>query len=277
MYLATVRIGTSTHAVKRVTADGADILLDLGYTDVGALLADPDGLTAAAAATVGTTYPLAGADFAPPVPDPGKVICVAHNYGAPHTLLGVTVPERPRLSTKFSSALIGPNDPIVAPADAHRLQIAVELAVVIGAPVRRAEADEAAAAIAGFTVMNDVTDRDLGFEFAEWGTATIWDHSSPIGPWLVTPDELPGGTAPTLALTASVDGTSVQKAETGDARLDPVSAVRHVSRYLQLNPGDVIATGSPTHVDDESTFLTPGQTVVTEIEHIGACRNAVLG
>ncbi|MFZ2509933.1 MAG: fumarylacetoacetate hydrolase family protein [Gordonia sp. (in: high G+C Gram-positive bacteria)] len=276
MYLATIRTGTSTHAVKRITSEGTDVLLDLGYDDVGALLADPDGLTTVAAATVGTTYALAGADFAPPVPHPDKVVCVAHNYGDQHTLLGVRVPERPRLSTKFSSALIGPNDPIVQPADAHRLQTAVELGIIIGAPVRHADDDEAAAAIAGFTVLNDVTDRDLGFEFTQWGTATIWDHSTPIGPWLVTPDELPGGTAPQLTLTARVDGTPVQSGSTVEAHFDPVRVVRHVSRYLQLNPGDVIATGSPAHTGDESTYLKPGQTVVAEIAGIGACRNAVL-
>ncbi len=277
MYLATVRIGTSTHAVKRIPGDdGVEVLLDLGYDDVGALLADPQGLTTAAAATAGTTYPLAGADFAPPVLAPDKVVCVAHNYGDQHTLLGVSLPDRLRLSTKFSSALIGPNDPISPPAEAHRLQTAVELGIIIGRPVRRADDDAAAAAIAGFTVINDVADRDLGFEFTEWGMATIWDHSTPIGPWLVTPDELPGGTAPQLALTASIDAAQVQSGSTVEAHVDPVHVVRHISRYLQLNPGDVIATGSPAHTGDESTYLTPGQTVVAEITGLGGCRNAVL-
>lgn len=275
MHLATIRIGTSTHAVKRVASD-ADVLLDLGYEDLGALLADPDGPARAAAATTGTTYSLDNADFAPPVLDPDKVVCVAHNYGEHHKVLGVSVGEHPRLSTKFSSALIGPNDPIVTPADAKRLQSAVELAIVIGTPVRRADDAAAAAAIAGFTVMNDVTDRDLGFEFSEWGTATIWDRSTPIGPWLVTPDELPGGTTPQLQLTAGVDGAQVQIGNTADLNFDPVHVVRYVSRYLQLNPGDVIATGTPTHTGDESTFLTPGQTVVAEIDGLGSCRNAVL-
>ncbi|GAC58292.1 fumarylacetoacetate hydrolase family protein [Gordonia hirsuta DSM 44140 = NBRC 16056] len=273
MYLATIRTGNTTHAVKRVESDSTTDLLDLGYPDLGALLADPQGLAKAAAATDGTRYALDTADFAPPVLDPAKVICVAHNYGEHHRVLGVSVPEAPRLSTKFSSALIGANDPLILPRDAHKMQANVELGIIIGSAVGRGS-DDAAQAIAGFTVINDVADRDLGFEFDAWGTAQIWDRSTPTGPWLVTPDELTGGTAPQLTLTATVDGTQVQSGQTADLHFDPVHVVRHVARFADLQPGDVIATGTPPHTGDP-VYLAAGQTVVTEITGLGVCRSTV--
>lgn len=274
MYLATIRVGNSTRAVKRV---GEQVLLDLGHADLGALLADPEGLAAAAAAASGTTYDVAAADFAPPVPDPDKVVCVSHNYGEHYRVLGLQIPEQPRLSTKFSTALIGANDPIVQPADAHALDCAVELAIVIGRRVRHADDAEAAAAIAGFTVMNDVTDRDLEFQAEEWGLGNIWDRSTPIGPYLVTPDELPGGIAPQVALSTTVDGAVVQSGNTADLHFDPVHVVRRVSRFMELQPGDVIATGSPSSpAHDHSPHLKPGQQIVAEIAGVGACRNAVV-
>lgn len=275
MYLATIRLGETTRAVKR-DGDGEQ-LIALDYPDVGALLADPGGMTAATAATGGTAYPVDTADFAPPVLDPDKVVCVGHNYGDHIKRLGLSLPQHPRLSTKFSSALIGPNDPIVRLPDAHALDCAVELAIIIGAQVRHAGDDEAATAIAGFTVMNDVTDTSLEFAAEEWGLGTIWDRSTPMGPYLVTPDELPGGIAPRVALSTTIDGTVVQSGDTADLHFDPVRVVRRVSRFMTLQPGDVIATGSPSSpAHDHGVNLTPGQKIVAAIDGIGACHNTVI-
>ncbi|MEZ5212887.1 fumarylacetoacetate hydrolase family protein [Gordonia sp. (in: high G+C Gram-positive bacteria)] len=279
MHLATIRTGTTTRAVKRVDSGTSPVLVDLGYVDLGALLADPDGLTKAAATDSGTTYDAATADFAPPVINPDKVICVSHNYGEHYRVLGLNIPESPRLSTKFSTALIGANDEIVKPADAHALDCAVELAIVIGRTVRHASDDEAAAAIAGFTVMNDVTDRDLEFQAEEWGLGNIWDRSTPIGPYLVTPDDLPGGIAPTLALTTTIDGRPVQSGSTADLHFDPVHVVRRASRFMELRPGDIVATGSPSspaHDHGPEAHLQAGQRIVVSIDGVGECRNTVV-
>lgn len=279
MYLATIRLGSTTRAVKRIGDGDAQKLLALDYPDLRALLTDPDGLAAAEAATEGTAYALDTADFAPPVLDPDKVVCVAHNYGDHIKRLGLSLPQHPRLSTKFSSALIGPNDPIVRPTDAHALDCAVELTIIIGKSVRHADDDEAAAAIAGFTVMNDVTDRSLEFQAEEWGLGNIWDRSTPMGPYLVTPDELPGGIAPRTTLSTTIDGTVVQSGDTADLHFDPVHVVRRVSRFMALEPGDVIATGSPSspaHDHGEAAHLTVGQKIVAAIDGVGACHNTVI-
>ncbi|WP_454163822.1 fumarylacetoacetate hydrolase family protein [Gordonia iterans] len=279
MKLATIRLGGGTRAVKQIDGDQHDggALLDLGYPDLRALLTDPEGLSKAAAATDGTVYDVETADFAPPVLDPDKVVCVAHNYGDHVRRLGLTLPQHPRLSTKFSSALIGAHDPIVKPADAHALDSAVELAVVIGRAVRHADDEAAAAAIAGFTVMNDVTDRDLEFEMDEWGLGNIWDRSTPIGPYLVTPDELPGGVSPAVALSTVVNGAQVQTGDTANLHFDPVHVVRRVSRFMELVPGDVVATGSPSSpAHDHGAHLKVGDTIVASIDGIGACRSTVV-
>lgn len=279
MYLATIRLGDTTRAVKRIERDGQTQLIDLGYPDVRAVLEDPEGLTRAAAVVDGTVYAAGAADFAPPVVDPGKVVCVAHNYGEHFNLLGLRVPEHPRLSTKFSSALIGPNDPIVVPSDSHALDPAVELTIIIGKSVRHADDDEAAAAIAGFTVLNDVADRSLAFETDEWALGDAWDRSTPMGPYVVTPEELSGGIRPTLTLSTRVDDTEVQTGDTADLHFDPVHVVRRVSRFMQLSPGDVIATGSPVtpvHRHGADAHLKPGQVVVAAIDGIGECRNTVV-
>ncbi|MFC0314780.1 fumarylacetoacetate hydrolase family protein [Gordonia phosphorivorans] len=279
MYLATIRLGNTTRAVKRIEKDGQSQLVDLGYADVRALLDDPDGLAKAAAVTDGTAYATDTADFAPPILDPEKVVCVAHNYGEHFKFLGLSVPEHPRLSTKFSSSLIGPNDPIVTPADAHALDAAVELTIVIGKSVRHADDAEAAAAIAGFTVMNDVADRSVAFETDEWALGDVWDRSTPMGPYVVTPDELPGGLKPQVNLSTTIDDTERQSGHSTDLHFDPVHVVRRVSRFMQLSPGDVIATGSPVtpgHRHGADGHLKAGQVVVAAIEGIGECRNTVV-
>lgn len=277
MYLATIRTPGGTRAVRRLESDGATRLVDLDYPDVNAVLTDPDGLTRAAATTDGTTVDPATADFAAPV-TPEKVVCVRHNYGDHIKRLGLTLPQHPRLSTKFASSIIGPYDPITKPADAKALDSAVELVIVIGASIRHPDDAEAAAAIAGFTVMNDVTDRDLEFETHEWGLGNIWDGSSPLGPYLVTPDELPGGSAPTVAVRTTVDGKTVQSANTADLHFSPVHLVRHVARFMHLEPGDIIATGSPSDPAHEHghPHLIDGQVVVAAVEGIGECRNTVV-
>jgi len=150
---------------------------------------------------------------------------------------------------------------------------------VIGAPVRRANADEAAAAIAGFTAMNDVSLRDWQFRTVEWTQGKIWDSTTPVGPYLVTPDELPGGVRPSLPVRTVVDGQLMQQDDTGTLLFDPVQLVQYVSTVVRLNPGDLIATGTPAgvgHARDPKVYLVGGETVVTEVEGIGSCTNRVV-
>lgn len=272
MKLATLRVDGGTRAVR---LDG-DVLVDLGYADLGALLAQDDWTTLAAR-TGGQTWPADGADLAPVVPAPSKVICVGHNYTNHIKEMGRELPSYPTLFPKFADSLIGPNDPIVKPAETAALDWEVELVVVVGKPVRRASEKEAAAAIAGFTVMNDVSMRDWQFRTIEWTQGKIWDSATPVGPYLVTPDEV-GGVRPALRVETLVDDQVMQSDDTGTLLFDPVRLVQYISTVIRLNPGDLIATGTPAgvgHARDPKVYLTGGETVVTRISGLGACTNRV--
>lgn len=273
MKLATLRVDGGTRAVR---LDG-DTLVDLGYDDLGALFAQDDWVTIAAEAT-GRTWPAADADFAAVVPNPSKVICVGHNYTDHIKEMGRELPSYPTLFPKFADSLIGANDPIVKPAETDALDWEVELVVVVGKPVRRATEAEAADAIAGFTVMNDISMRDWQFRTIEWTQGKIWDSATPVGPYVVTPDEV-GGVRPALEVETLVDGQVVQHDDTGTLLFDPVRLVQYVSTVIRLNPGDMIATGTPAgvgHARDPKVYLVGGETVVTRIAGLGACTNKVV-
>ena len=270
MKLATIRTPQGTRAVR---LDG-NVLVDLGHDDLGAYLAAGSPKVEADAAT----YPVDGADFAPVVPRPSKVICVGHNYTNHIKEMGRELPAYPTLFPKYGDSLIGAHDPIVKPAETDALDWEVELVVVIGKQVRRATAEQAAEAIAGFTVMNDVSVRDWQFRTLEWTQGKIWDSLTPVGPYVVTPDEL-GGVRPALRVTTTVDGQVMQQDDTGTLLFDPVHLVQYISTVVRLNPGDLIATGTPAgvgHARDPKVYLLGGETVVTSIEGLGACSNEVV-
>lgn len=273
MKLATIRTADGTRAVR---LDG-EVLVDLGYADLGELFAEADWQSKAAAAS-GTAYPVEGADFAPVVPNPSKVVCVGHNYTNHIKEMGRELPDYPTLFPKFADTLLGAGDDIVKPAETDALDWEVELAVVIGKEVRRADERQATDAIAGFTVMNDISVRDWQFRTIEWTQGKIWGASTPVGPYVVTPDEV-GGVRPALQVKTVVDGQVMQQDDTGTLLFDPVFLVRYISTVITLRPGDIIATGTPAGVGnarDPKVFLLPGQSVTTEISGLGACTNKVV-
>ncbi|MFB7736302.1 fumarylacetoacetate hydrolase family protein [Streptomyces sp. NPDC056112] len=273
MKLATIRTADGTRAVR---LDG-DLLTDLGYADLGELFAEADWQARAASAS-GATHPVEGADFAPVVPNPSKIICVGHNYTNHIKEMGRELPDYPTLFPKFADTLLGAGDDIVKPAETDALDWEVELAVVIGKEVRRADEQQAVDAIAGFTVMNDISVRDWQFRTIEWTQGKIWEASTPVGPYVVTPDEV-GGVRPSLEVKTVVDGQVMQQDDTGTLLFDPVFLVQYISTVITLRPGDIIATGTPAGVGnarDPKVFLLPGRTVVTEIAGLGACTNKVV-
>lgn len=276
MKLATIRANGRTRAVR---VDGS-VLVDLGVRDVGELLSQEGWAELAASATAarGRTYAAIGADYAPVVPRPSKVICAGLNYRNHIQEMGRDLPEHPTLFAKFADALIGARDDIVRPDETDELDWEAELALVVGAPARRARAAAAKRAIAGFTVFNDITCRDWQFRTHEWLQGKTWDSSTPLGPYLVTPDELPGGLRPAVALRLLIDGEVMQSDSTADLLFDPVALVEYVSTIVRLRPGDIIATGTPGgvgHARTPTRFLMGGETVVTEIEGLGRLENRV--
>ena len=271
MKLATLRTASGTQAVR---VDG-DRLIEIGCPDVGALLAMPDWRQRAESAS-GAAHDAAGADFAPLVLNPGKIVCVGLNYRHHILEMGREIPEYPTLFTKYPEALIGASDDIQLAPESDSVDWEAELAVVIGATVRRARGSSAEAAIAGFAVLNDVTMRDWQYRTMMWDQGKTWEATTPLGPYLVTPDELPGGVRPALDLSCLVNDEMVQSANTGDLVFDPVALVEYISTILTLRPGDVIASGTPGgvgHARKPPRYLAPGDVLTTDISGLGIARN----
>ena len=269
MRLATIRIGDGRTVAVRLDGDEA---VELGDAEVGAALRRPDWRTWAAAAD-GPRRAVADLDYAPLVPRPDKIICVGLNYRSHILETGRQPPEHPTLFAKYRRALIGAHDEIVLPAVSDKVDWEAELAVVIGAEARHVTADEAPAHIAGYSVLNDVSVRDYQNRTLQWLQGKTFESSTPLGPWLVTADESPG---PGREIACEVGGELMQKADTADLVFDPPTLVSYISDVITLEPGDVIATGTPGGVGAARTpprFLADGDVVITRIAGVGECRN----
>jgi acylpyruvate hydrolase len=271
MKLATLRTASGTQAVR---VDD-DRLIEIGSPDVGALLAMPDWQQRAESAS-GTAHDAGGAEFAPLVLNPGKIVCVGLNYRHHILEMGREIPEFPTLFAKYPEALIGASDDIQLAPESDSVDWEAELAVVIGATVRRARGSSAEAAIAGFAVLNDVTMRDWQYRTMMWDQGKTWEATTPLGPYLVTADELPGGVRPALDLSCRVNDEVVQSANTSDLVFDPVALVEYISTILTLRPGDVIASGTPGgvgHARKPPRYLAPGDVLTTDISGLGIAHN----
>jgi acylpyruvate hydrolase len=277
MRLATIRRPDGTTFAARVEGDE---LVPLPHPDVAALLAEP-GWREAAASPTGDRLALDEADLAPVV-RPQKVICVGLNYRSHIEEMGRPFPDQPTLFIKFADTLTGPYDDLVVPRASAEVDWEVELGVVIGRPARHLDEAGAAACIAGYTVVNDISMRDWQWRTTQWDQGKNFEASTPVGPFLVTGDEIgdPDATgAVDLEVTCRVDGETMQTGRTGDLLFQPATIVAYVSQFTTLRPGDLIATGTPGGVGagrDPKVFLVPGQVLETAIEGIGACRNLMV-
>jgi acylpyruvate hydrolase len=271
MKFATIRTSAGTRAVR---ADGG-VLTELGFDDVGALLrSGPDALENVAR-TSGAQHSLDDADFAPVVLDPGKIICVGVNYADHIAETGREPPDFPTLFAKFTDALVGAHDAIVLPSVSDMVDWEVELAVVIGRDARHVSPDRAVAVMAGYTVANDISMRDWQNRTTQWLQGKTFEHATPLGPFLVTPDEV-GGASPDLELTCEVDGVLRQRSRTSYLVAGPTAIVAYASEVVTLRPGDVILTGTPGGVGaamDPPVYLRAGQVVRTAIDGIGELVN----
>jgi acylpyruvate hydrolase len=269
MRFATIRTDQGTTAARL----DRGVLIPLDAADVGEML------TAGGAGQVreragAQSVPVPEADFAPVVPRPGKVICVGLNYRSHILETGRELPEYPTLFAKFADTLLGPGDDLVLPSVSERVDWEVELGVIIGQPLYRATPEEAAAAIGGYTVLNDVSMRDWQRRTLQWLQGKMFQHSTPAGPYLVTPDEVDN--AADLEVRCDVDEDVMQQSRTSDLLFGPAEIISYASQAITLRPGDLFATGTPGGVGDARkppVYLRPGNVLRTWIEGLGECVN----
>ncbi|BFV55650.1 fumarylacetoacetate hydrolase family protein [Kitasatospora sp. CMC57] len=211
----------------------------------------------------------------PPVARPGKVVCVGLNYRDHAEETGAAVPPRPVVFMKDPATVVGPYDQVLIPRGSVKTDWEVELAVVIGSEARYlADTDQAAACIAGYAISNDVSEREFQLEFSpQWDLGKSCETFNPLGPWLVTPDEV---TDPqVLGLRLTVNGEVRQDGDTKNMIFDVGYLVWYLSQYMVLNPGDVINTGTPAGVAlglPGTPYLRAGDTVELTIEGLGSQR-----
>ena len=233
------------------------------------LLADPP--------LTGEKLPLEEVALRPVVPRPGKIICVGLNYKA-HVDEGVyDLPDYPALFPKFAETLVAAGEPIVLPPESEAVDYEAELAFVVGRPVRRVSGEEALAAVAGYTIANDVSMRDYQYKSHQWLAGKAWARSTPLGPFLVTPDEV--GDPHALGITLELNGERMQEANTRLFIFDIPAIVATISEFTPLAPGDVVLTGTPAGVGyrrDPKVLLKDGDRVVVEISNVGRLENPVV-
>jgi len=211
-----------------------------------------------------------------PIDRPQKIVCIGLNYRDHAEEQGTELPAAPLLFAKWPNTLIGPGEPIVIPPITKQVDYEAELGVVIGERVRRASVENALEAVAGFLCLNDVSARDLQFSDGQWVRGKSLDTFCPVGPELVPAADVPDTQA--LAIRAVVNGEVLQDSHTSNMIFTVAEIVAHVSRAITLEPGDLIATGTPAGVGafrEPPVWLEPGDEVTIEIEGVGALTNPV--
>ena len=284
MRLATLRTSQGPRACARwedhyVDLHAADGSLPLSIKEILAL--GPDGLArAAAAAKKGSVrYDPKAATFLAPVPDPQKVLCLGLNYADHAAESGMDPPAEPVLFSKFSSALIGHGDEIVLPKVSSEVDYEAELIVVIGKHGRDVPKDQAMSFVGGYAVGHDVSARDwqLNKSGKQWLAGKTFDTFGPIGPDLVTADEIDDPHK--LGIRLRLNGRTMQDSNTSQLIFKIDEIIAYISQVFTLEPGDVIFTGTPPGVGmarKPPIWLQPGDVVEVEIDGLGTLRNPIV-
>jgi acylpyruvate hydrolase len=268
MRLASVVHQGAPHAA-RLSEDGESVAL-LDHPDVGVLLADPNW---ALEAGRGSEVPVAELTFAA-LTRPTKVICVGLNYRGHVAETGRELPAYPTLFAKFADTLCGPRDDIALPTASAMVDWEAELTIVIGREARSLSATGALDHVAGYTLANDVSMRDWQNRTLQWLQGKNFEASTPVGPVMVTPDEIDH--AADLRISCTVNGEVMQDSRTSDLIFPPAELIAYISTFTTLRPGDLILTGTPAgvgHARKPPRFIGPDDVVVVALEGVGECRN----
>ncbi len=277
-------------AVRHGRLENDDTVVELGAGDLGVLVATVFPLTESTAPAGTGTFPLSDVELLPPLSRPGKLLAVAANYqdhvveggGPPLDKSAIT----PRLFLKPPTSIVGPGATVPLPDISDRVDWEAELSVVIGARARNVSLDDALGVVTGYMTSNDVSARAVDFGkatdsandkavwFFEWLAGKWCDGFAPIGPWLVTADEV--GDPQTLPVELRVNDVVRQNGSTKDMIFSVAELVSHASRVMTLEPGDIIMTGTPSGVGDATgTYLRPGDVMTVTVGPLGTLHNPV--
>lgn len=244
--------------------------------DLSALVADIDGASVGALPEIDAdSLPFAGdVRLGPCVARPGKLVCVGLNYADHAAEGGWDVPTEPVLFMKATTSISGPHDPVILPPGSEKLDWEAELAFVIGRRAKNVAEGQGAAHIAGYCILNDVSERAWQQEMGgQWTKGKSCDTFAPVGPWLVTADEVADPQA--LAVWLEVDGVRMQDGNTSTMIFGPTFLVEYISRFMTLEPGDIVTTGTPPGVGlgkKPPVFLRAGQEMRLGIDGLGEQR-----
>jgi 2-keto-4-pentenoate hydratase/2-oxohepta-3-ene-1,7-dioic acid hydratase in catechol pathway len=274
--------------MRLVTFDAGDgpragVVEDDRVVDTWALLGEPhrgslreliaagrvDGLRGRLGDTGATSHPASSVELLPPIPDPDKIVCIGLNYRKHAAEVGVTeLPEMPTIFAKYPNALVADGATVRVPT--AKTDYEAEVAFVVGRRAKDVDEDEALDYVAGYTLLNDLSARDLQGATPQWMPGKVFDGSAPCGPCLVTPDE--AGPEDALAIRLTLNGEEMQSGSTDDLIFSVPQLLAQLSRLMTLDPGDVVSTGTPEGVGmsrKPRVWLADGDEIVIESPTLG--------
>ncbi|MFN8151699.1 MAG: fumarylacetoacetate hydrolase family protein [Solirubrobacterales bacterium] len=268
--------------------DRAAVVRDGGLIDVadaigegpeslrGLLGAGPLDLVAEATADAAPTLTVADAELLPPIPNPQKIICIGLNYADHAAEANIEAPPVPTFFAKFANALVPDGATVPLPGSSTKVDFEAEVAFVIGRPAKDVAAGDALDHVAGYTLLNDLSARDLQFQTPQWIPGKVFDGSAPCGPELVTPDE--AGDPAAIGIALDLNGERMQDSSTEHLIFGVADLVAHLSSLMTLVPGDIVSTGTPAGVGstrDPRIWLQAGDELVVSSPQLGELRTTL--
>jgi len=256
--------------------DVADAIGEGPSTVRGLLGAEALALAAEATAGVEGELALTEVELLPPLPNPQKIICIGLNYADHAAEAGIEPPPVPTFFAKFANALVADGATVALPSSSRKIDYEAEVALVIGRAAKDVAAADALDHVAGYTLLNDLSARDLQFQTPQWLPGKVFDGSAPCGPALVTADEV--GDSAAIGIALDRNGERLQDSSTAELIFGVAELVAHLSTLMTLVPGDIVSTGTPAGVGstrDPRIWLEPGDELVVSSPELGALRTTI--